>query len=78
MVEALHQSGVHPLLLPLRQHGLAHGIGAEGADIVHRDLWIGPRQVDGGVEGIPSEMAHDACLVFRQLDHALADDGDLD
>ncbi|MNZ61231.1 hypothetical protein D3C78_793220 [compost metagenome] len=64
VVKALHQLGVYPLLLPLRQHGRAHGIRAQGAHVVHRDVRVGPRQVDGGVEGVPSKVAHYVGLVL--------------
>ncbi|MNE71471.1 hypothetical protein D3C80_1673470 [compost metagenome] len=62
--EALHQLGVNPFLLPLGQHGVAYGVGAEGRHIVHGQLGVGTSQVDRRVEGVSAEVAHYARLAL--------------
>ncbi|MNC11674.1 hypothetical protein D3C75_593770 [compost metagenome] len=64
VAEALYQIGVHPFLLPLGHHGATDGIGTHGGHIVHGQLGVGTGQVNGGVEGVPSKMAHEIRLAF--------------
>ncbi|MNC09556.1 hypothetical protein D3C75_571800 [compost metagenome] len=64
VLQPLYQLCVHPFLLPLGQHGVAHGVGAKGSDIGDGQLGVGTGQVDGGVEGVPSKMTHYARLAL--------------
>ncbi|MNW15291.1 hypothetical protein D3C71_2137490 [compost metagenome] len=64
MLQPLYQLGVHPFLLPLGQHGVAHAVRPQRRHIVHGQLGVGAGQVDGGVEGVPSKVTYYARLAL--------------